>query len=395
MKPPRPFRMLLLPALLLAAAAAARANNPPVVSNVTAAQRADASRLVDVYYTLADADGDACTVWAMVSSDGGTTFKVPARTFTGHVGAGITPGSNRHIIWDAGADIPGAVLGNVKVRVFADDGNGLAPMVLVPGSHFMMGDPWSEGGAEERPVHEVWVSTFRIDKYEVTNAFYCQFLNFGGNDDHWDANQKILRSGVSGAYFYAPMSGFANHPVVYVNHTDATHFCDWRSAIEGLPVGTYRLPTEAQWEKAAGWDPDLNRHWRFGEHTDGGGPTVLDGRRANYANSGDPYDNGTTPVGYYNGSTYGSYTTQDAKSYYGCYDMSGNVWEWCYDWYSAIYYSSSPSSDPTGPTSGTNRVLRGGTWTNPVADCRSSMRTSDSPTNRVSRYGFRCSNGTP
>jgi hypothetical protein len=93
----------LLVFLILVGAGPVWANNPPVVSNVIANQRPDASKLVDIYYNLADADGDACTVWVRVSEDGGTTFAVPALTFTGAVGPGITPGSGKHIIWDAGA----------------------------------------------------------------------------------------------------------------------------------------------------------------------------------------------------------------------------------------------------------------------------------------------------
>lgn len=379
-----------------ALAATAWANSPPVVSNVTASQRPDASKLVDIYYNLADADGDACTVWAVVSDNGGVTFKVPALTFTGHVGPGITPGSGRHIIWDAGADVPGAVLGSAKVRVYADDGHGLAPMVVVSGSWFMMGDHFAgEGADDELPLHNVWISTFRIDKYEVTNALYRQFLNAGGNDDHWDANQKILRQGSPGSYYYYTISPYENHPVVYVNYTDATHFCHWRSAVEGLPAGTYRLPTEAEWEKAAGWNPATQTHYRFGEGTNGGGYNILDGHRANYSGSGDPFDNGTTPVGYYDGTTHGSYTTQDAKSYYGCYDMSGNVYEWCYDWYNSTYYNNPPSTDPTGPTSGTSRVFRGGFWLDSPSSCRSANRDNYTPSTRDSNVGFRCAAGTP
>jgi formylglycine-generating enzyme required for sulfatase activity len=393
--------------LVLLGGTPAWSNNPPVVSNVTASQRADGSKLVDIYYNLADADGDACTVWAVVSDDGGTTYKVPARTFTGHVGPGITPGSGRHIIWDAGADIPGAVLGQAKVRVYADDGNGLAPMVLVPGGWFEMGDHFGgEGYDDELPIHNVWVSTFLIDKYEVTNAFYCQFLNYGGNDDHWISSQKILRQGSAGSYYYTPVTGFENHPVVYVNYTDATHFCNWRSTVEGLPPGTYRLPREAEWEKAAGWNPTTETHYRFGEGTNGCGYNCLDGQRANYSGSGDPFDNGTTPVGFYNGALHykaafgwpGSqqtYQTQNAKSYYGCYDMSGNVWEWCYDWYSATYYASSPDTDPTGPTSGSNRVWRGGSWSNSPSVCRSAKRLDVTPSLRNYHLGFRCAAGTP
>lgn len=263
-------------------------------------------------------------------------------------------------------------------------------MVTVDAGWFMMGDPWSEGHGHELPVHEVYVSTFRIDKYEVTNDFYCQFLNAGGNDDHWDSNQEIHREGSHGNYYYAPISGYETHPVRYVNYNDAKEFCDWRSAAEGLPHGSYRLPTEAEWEKAAGWDPEQERHFRFSEHTDGCGSNCLDGERANYHNSGDPFDNATTRVGYYDGTTHGNYTTQSAQSYYGCHDMSGNLWEWCHDWYASDYYSGSPSTDPQGPESGTVRVLRGGDWNNAPFICRSAYRAYNPQSRRSDATGFRC-----
>ena len=201
--------------------------------------------------------------------------------------------------------------------------------------------------------------------------------------------------------------------MVEVGWYGAAEYCNWRSAMEGrtpcydtstwpcnFGANGYRLPTEAEGEKAAGWDPVLRRHFRFGEHTDGCGCNCLAGQRANYRGSGDPFETGpdprTTPVGYYDGSNRGgTYRTQDAQSYCGCWDMSGNVSEWCNDWYSPTYYSDSPYSNPHGPTSGTSRVERGSSWDDNPSDCRSALRVGDSPVDRSGYCGFRCVVGTP
>lgn len=201
--------------------------------------------------------------------------------------------------------------------------------------------------------------------------------------------------------------------MVKVSWYGSVAYCNWRSSQHGrtpcfdlrtwtcnFGVNGYRLPTEAEWEKAAGWDPAQQRHFRFGEHTDGCGANCLDGQRANYLGSGDPYESGdyprTTAVGYYDGSNHGgTYQTQDAQSYYGCYDMSGNVHEWCHDWYSYSYYSSSPGSNPTGPASGMWRVIRGGTWDHTSLYCRSAKRYLNTPSVCSDSVGFRCASGTP
>ena len=280
------------------------ANSAPVVGNVTASQRGDDSKLVDIYYSLADADGDTCTVWAFVSDNNGVSWRVPANTLSGHVGSGVTSGS-KHIIWDATVDIPGRV-GPFKVRVYADDGNGTAPKVLVPGGKYAADN-------EPNPDNWTYVESFFIDKYEVTNQFYCQFLNAGGNDDHWDSRQEIERTGETGNYIYSVQAGKENYPVRYVNHYDAEDFCTWRSVLEGM---TYQLPTIYQWQKAAAWDPAEKYFYIFGFHKDTAS--------CNWCNYTGCPPGTTTEVGYYNGSN----GTENAKSYYGCYDMSGNVEEW-------------------------------------------------------------------
>lgn len=296
------------------------ANSAPVVGNVTASQRGDDSKLVDIYYSLADADGDTCTVWAFVSDNNGVSWRVPAWAFSGHVGSGIAPGS-KHIVWDAATDIPGKI-GSYKVRVYADDGNGTAPKVLVPGGSF----PYQN---TTNPDNWAYVDSFLIDKYEVTNQFYCQFLNSTGWDDAWDSRMEIERTGTSGNYIYTVRAGKENFPVRYPNCYDAEAFCSWRSTIEGV---TYRLPTEQEWEKAAAWDPVEQHFYYYGFHSD-----TINCTYSNYNNCVGT----TTEVGRYNGTE----GRQNAKSYYGCYDMTGNVREWTYDSSTSSHYRGGGFND--------------------------------------------------
>jgi len=282
------------------------ANSAPVVSNVTASQRGDDSKLVDIYYSLTDADGDNCTIWVFVSDDDGVSWRVPAWAFSGHVGSGVTPGS-KHVIWDAATDVPGRI-GSFKVRVYADDGNGTAPKVLVPGGLFAFNNT-------PNPDDWVYVDSFLIDKYEVTNQFYCQFLNDSDPDGtYWHSEMEIERFGVAGNYSYSVQAGRENCPVRWLQRSWASAFCVWRSDLEGM---TYRLPTEQEWEKAAAWDPVEQHYYKYGYHQD----SVIDCSWCNW--NGSACISNTTEVGRYNGSN----GTNDAKSYYGCYDMSGNVRE--------------------------------------------------------------------
>jgi len=282
------------------------ANSAPVVSGVTATQRADDSKLVDIYYNLMDADGDNCTVWITASDDNGNSWQVPILTTTGPIGQNIAPGNNKHIIWDAGRDMPGKV-GNYKVRIIADDGKGPAPMVFVPAGNFLFqqyqyGSGW------------VYVNSFMIDKYEITNAFYCEFLNSTDPCGVYypPHTVDISRAGSYGNYYYTVIPGKENNPVRYVADYHAEAFAQWRSSSYG---GTYRLPTLQEWQKAAGWDPVLQKLWTYGFQSDS-----VD---CNWCNYNSCYGD-TLPVGSFNGTG----GKNDAKSYYGCYDMSGNVFEW-------------------------------------------------------------------
>jgi formylglycine-generating enzyme len=303
-------------------------------------------------------------------------------------------------------------------------------MVLVPAGEFLMGDWREEGLPEELPWHDVSVRSYYIDICEVSNQQYAEALNWANNQGNLitvisgvvykynsgtsyrycettshDSTSRITWNGSA----FGATAGKENHPMVLVSWYGAVAYTNWRSAMQGRPLcydlsawtcnfgaAGYRLPTEAEWEKAAASEPG-HLPYRFGEHTDGCAPNCLAGNRANLASSGDPFDNApmppTTPVGYYDGGIHDGYQTQDAKSFYGCRDMTGNVWEWCNDWYLSTYYQISPSQDPTGPASGTLRVQRGGCWISNPHSARTARRNWHAPVDMYPNDGFRCAFG--
>ena len=316
-------------------------------------------------------------------------------------------------------------------------------MVLIPAGEFEMGDSFGEGESNELPVRTVNVDSFYMDVYEVTNTQYSAALNWaisqkpaplvavlGGLVIDATTGTVYCDTTVSSSYSritwdakastFSVTSGKEDHPMVNVNWYGAAAYCNWRSRQDGrtpcyslstweceFEANGYRLPTEAEWEKAAGWDPSQDRHFRFGEHSDGCGFSCLEGPRANYDLSGDPYDTlgaepYTTPVGFYNGELHfkvdfdwpggeASYQTQDAQSYYGCRDMSGNVWEWCHDWQGEyLPCEPAPCDNPHGPANGAERVLRGGSWYDPPHLCRSTWRGDGGASARYRNSGLRC-----
>jgi len=386
----------------LMAAATAWANSPPVVSNVTASQRTDGTKKVDIHYDLADGDGDACTVSVVASDDGGSTWSVPVSSVSGDVGPGVSPGDGKLIVWDCAVDLPGQV-GSYKVRVCAEDG-----MALIPAGEFQMGDTFNEGSIYERPVHAVYIDAFYMDSYEVTKGLW-DTVNTWATANGYD----LVGVGFGKA---------ADHPVHTVNWYDCVKWSNARSQKKGRTpcyytdaslmtvyktgqmaphvkwdANGYRLPTEAEWEKAARggaaghrfpWsDSDTIQHARANYYSEwsGGDPYLpydtspTEGYHPTFAVGNMPY---TSPVGYF------------APNGYGLYDMAGNVWEWCNDWYLSSYYSSSPYNNPHGPTSGTYRVLRSGGWSGNAIHCRVAYRNAYRPYDRDSYLGFRCAAGT-
>jgi len=323
----------------------ARAQSAPAVSNVRAVQRADASRLVDILYNLSHSK--PCTVWIAVSDDGGQSWGVPVRTLTGAVGNNIAPGLDRQITWDAAADIPGKAI-NIRVRVFADDSSPQGNMVFVAAGSF----PYQRG-------NPLYVPSFWIDKYEVTNQRYAEFLNAADPDgEHWHSSMEITRTGAPPGVYYAVQPGRQNYPIRYVSFFDGDAYAAWLSQREGR---IYRLPTEQEWEKAAAWDPTSNTHWQFGYQSNEYGCEYMN---FNFCVGG------PTEVGHYSGTA----GTSDAHSYYGCYDMSGNVAEW--------------TNSAFSPCFGDCRSFRGGSWDNDSSGCATTRRSGQA-SNLVANRGFR------
>jgi len=345
----------------------------PVVSNIRAAQRAG-THLVDIYYDVSDPEGNSpLTVYVAVSADGGVNYNVPVFTLTGAVGPGVTLGNNQHIVWNAGTDWPGQFNSQCQVKIIADDGTAPpAPtgMVYIPGVPFQMGDTFFPQLADALPVHGVTVSPFFMDKFDVTRELWLEVYNWA----------------VGHSYTFDNAGSFTgnNHPVQTVNWYDAVKWCNARSEKAGLTPcyyttatqGTvyktgriellntfvkwtangYRLPTETEWEKAARGGLSGKR-FPWGD--------TISSTKANY-NSSTSYAYDLGPV---RGYTYGSGSTSPVNNYapngYGLYDMAGNVWQWCWDWYNPTWYgqASATTDDPHGPPMAQSyRELRGGAW---------------------------------
>jgi formylglycine-generating enzyme required for sulfatase activity len=228
-------------------------------------------------------------------------------------------------------------------------------MALIPSGCFNMGDAFSEMYLDERPVHKVCItSSFYMDVHEVTNAEYKACVDASGC-----SGPRPSISNSRSSYFGNPT--YNNFPVIYVTWYQATAYCTWAGK---------RLPTEAEWEYAARGGLSGNRY-PWGDW--------VDSNKANYESSGDPWEPDTSPVGYY------------AATGYGLYDMGGNVSEWVNDWYLDTYYSISPTNDPLGPSTGTERVMRGGSWAGVPNWMRVSCRMGKMlPILNFSSQGFRC-----
>jgi formylglycine-generating enzyme required for sulfatase activity len=222
-----------------------------------------------------------------------------------------------------------------------------APVVAIPAGEFLMGSPDGEGEPEEHPQRKVYLPAYLIDKTEVTWGQYGMFSKSTGTP-----------------LPEAPLWGRPDdYPVTSVTWAEAAAFCEWAGG---------RLPSEAEWEKAA---------------------RGTDGRRYPWGDEWDPDRCNTRDGGPHRPR--GVSTFPSCVSPYGTLDMVGGVWEFCQDWYDPGYYASAPARDPRGPGAGQQRVHRGGSWLEPNLSTRPAYRHSTDPTWRNPRHGFRCAQDLP
>jgi|GEM_PF-1528274 len=255
-------------------------------------------------------------------------------------------------------------------------------LVLIRGGTFDMGDTFGDVEADEKPVHSVTVSDFYMGKTEVTVGQFRKFVESTGYKT--DAEKQgwayaWTESGwdkVNGASWLKP--GFAqtdNHPVVYISWNDANEFCKWASC---------RLSTEAEWEyEARNKGQSIKYSWGNSKPIGRKGANVAD------ESAKKKFPDWTIFEGYNDGYVFTAPVASYDANELDLYDMSGNVWEWCSDWYDSDYYKNSPRNNPKGPASGTARVLRGGSWDDDPRGCRAAFRGRVDPENRLNYTGFR------
>jgi len=371
-------------------------------------QIVDNNQIEIIYDIVGYPDATKFKVWVEISLDNGSTYSLKPKALFGDAGDSISTGKNKKIIWNVFKDTPALIADNLMIAVKAEEikqktvsqeervqreqktseeekkipaviKKKVEPksdhdMVFIQGGEFLMGS--NDGGDDEKPEHIVKVNNFYMSKYEVTNSQFCNFLKDRGNQSEggvtWldisDSDCQIIKRNAR----FVPKSGFETYPVILVSWYGARAYCRWAGG---------RLPTEAEWEYAARGG-NKSRGYKYSGSNSVNEVAWYNGNSANISNN--LYKGkGTHPVG------------QKLPNELGLYDMSGNVWEWCSDWYEKNYYQNSSQDNPQGSSSGKYRVLRGGSWYVIVRVCRCSDRFRFNPNCRFSDLGFRIIQGSP
>jgi sulfatase modifying factor 1 len=297
-------------------------------------------------------------------------------------------------------------------KLAADLGGGAKmELILIPAGEFTMGSGESAEGTaaffkknygpdslparffkHEHPQHRVRITKpLYLGTYHVTRGQFRQFVEDSGYKTDaekgnfpgaygWDAKKKWFDFNKAYSWRNAGFEQTDEHPVVNVSRNDTVAFCEWLSKKEGK---TYRLPTEAEWEYACRAGTTTRYH-------SGDDPETL----ATVANVADAtakakFPDWTWTIKASDGYVFTAPVGQFKPNAFGLYDMHGNAWQWCADWYGEDYYGKSPADDPTGPDTGDDRVLRGGSWDCGPGFTRSAKRNWNSPGNRYYNAGFR------
>jgi formylglycine-generating enzyme required for sulfatase activity len=348
------------------------------ISNITSSQ---SGKNILVSYSLTGEEGiTAYEIKLWVSSDGGNTWQGPLTAVSGAVGKGQAAANSKSITWDVLKEPGfGQLKGDniqFKIKAFYNNvGNsGDIEMVWVEGGSFMMGS--NEGSVDEKPVHEVTLKGFYMGKYEVTRGQFRKFVEAANYQTEaekdgwawiWSSEEKkwVKKEGLNwkkdakGIDCYKTKE---NHPVIFISYNDVIAYINW---LKSTSNKKYRFPTEAEWEYAAKGG-NKNSLYKYA------GSDNID-EVAWYGNANDE----THPIG-----------TKKANTL-GIFDMTGNVWEWCNDWYDKNHYQYSMKSNPEGGLTGDYRVLRGGSFDYLTDDCRPANRNLNKPSIRSNFIGFR------
>lgn len=336
----------------------------------------------DTLYVFYDIFGgreyDLYKIKMEISLDGGISYDITPTNAMGDIKYGISRGLNKRVYWEPlkeGKQINGE---NIVVRLSGEvlGTSDMLEFVNVNGGEFLMGDNYREGFADETVIHKIKLYSFEISKYEVTNHQFALFLSQYGDiyvEDGEFKGERIIYELPRGLKFiqgeWKPEAGFEYHPVIGVTWFGANEFCRYYG---------FRLPSEAEWEFAA---REGGKIVRFGN-----GKDFASAREINFDGSFvDTTD--FTEVGENRRMTVnvGGFAPNNIN----IFQMSGNVWEWCQDWYKLNYYLKGPELNPRGPNLGRYKIIRGGSWFNSAKGVRVTERSFIAPYKFKGDIGFR------